>query len=76
MHHAAFGDEPAVVEVLARAKADLNARNKRKQTALHIAVNKGHMGVVKTLLEFGAHPSLQVRFYISNFHEILHLSPF
>lgn len=60
VHHAAFGDEPAVVEVLARAKADLNARNKRKQTALHIAVNKGHMGVVKTLLEFGAHPSLQV----------------
>ena len=30
MHHAAFGDEPAVVELLAAAGgADLNARNKR-----------------------------------------------
>ncbi len=42
MHHAAFGDEPGVMEVIAAAGADLNARNKRRQTALHIAVNKGH----------------------------------
>jgi E3 ubiquitin-protein ligase mind-bomb len=60
VHHAAFGDEPGVMELLARAGADLNARNKRRQTALHIAVNKGHVGVVKTLLELGCHPSLQV----------------
>lgn len=59
-HHAAFGDEPGVMELLAHAGADLNARNKRRQTALHIAVNKGHVGVVKTLLELGCHPSLQV----------------
>jgi ankyrin repeat protein len=45
---------------LAQSGADLNARNKRRQTALHIAVNKGHVGVVKTLLELGCHPSLQV----------------
>lgn len=62
VHHAAFGDEPGVMELLAAAGADLNARNKRRQTALHIAVNKGHVGVVKTLLELGCHPSLQVRF--------------
>lgn len=36
MHHAAFGDEADVVELLANAGADLNARNKRRQTALHI----------------------------------------
>ncbi len=60
-HHAAFGDEPAVMELLAHAGADLNARNKRRQTALHIAVNKGHVGVVKTLLDLQCHPSLQVR---------------
>lgn len=48
------------MELLASAGADLNARNKRRQTALHIAVNKGHVGVVKTLLELGCHPSLQV----------------
>lgn len=61
VHHAAFGDEPAVMELLAQSGADLNARNKRRQTALHIAVNKGHVGVVKTLLELSCHPSLQVR---------------
>lgn len=61
VHHAAFGDEGAVIEVLHRGSADLNARNKRRQTPLHIAVNKGHLQVVKTLLDFGCHPSLQVR---------------
>ncbi|EHB12678.1 E3 ubiquitin-protein ligase MIB1 [Heterocephalus glaber] len=55
----AFGDEGAVIEVLHRGSADLNARNKRRQTPLHIAVNKGHLQVVKTLLDFGCHPSLQ-----------------
>ena len=44
VHHAAFGDEPGVMEVIAAAGADLNARNKRRQTALHIAVNKGEFG--------------------------------
>lgn len=62
VHHAAFGDEPGVMELLASAGADLNARNKRRQTALHIAVNKGHVGVVETLLELGCHPSLQVSY--------------
>lgn len=60
VHHAAFGDEPAVMQLLAAAGADLNARNKRRQTALHIGVNKGHIGVVKMLLDLGCHPSLQV----------------
>ncbi|XP_053680164.1 E3 ubiquitin-protein ligase mind-bomb [Anopheles nili] len=59
VHHAAFGDEPAVMGLLAKGGADLNARNKRRQTALHIAVNKGHFNVVKTLLELKCHPSLQ-----------------
>ncbi|VEN40650.1 unnamed protein product, partial [Callosobruchus maculatus] len=59
VHHAAFGDEPAVVRLLAHAGADLNARNKRRQTALHIGVNKGHVGVVRMLLDLGCHPSLQ-----------------
>ena len=66
MHHAAFGDEPSVMEVLAQSGADLNARNKRRQTALHIAVNKGHVGVVKTLLELCCHPSLQVIITLGN----------
>lgn len=63
VHHAAFGDEPSVMELLAQAGADLNARNKRRQTPLHIAVNKGHVGVVRTILELGCRPSLQVHFF-------------
>ncbi|XP_048488040.1 E3 ubiquitin-protein ligase mib1 isoform X4 [Plutella xylostella] len=58
-HHAAFGDEPAALKALAAAGADLNARNRRRQTPLHMAVNKGHLGVVRTLLQLGVHPSLQ-----------------
>lgn len=69
MHHAAFGDEGSVIEVLQRGGADLNARNKRRQTPLHIAVNKGHLQVVKTLLDFGCHPSLQVSILLSTFIE-------
>ena len=60
VHHASFGDEPAVVELLAEANADLNARNRKHQTPLHIAVNKGHVGVVQSLLQLKCHPSLQV----------------
>lgn len=59
VHHAAFGDEPAVIELLHRGGGDLNARNKRRQTPLHIGVNKGHIGVVRALLDLGSHPSLQ-----------------
>ena len=63
VHHAAFGDEHLVIQVLAKAHADLNARNKRRQTPLHIAVNKGHFVVVRMLLELGSHSSLQVMYY-------------
>ncbi|KAL1763813.1 E3 ubiquitin-protein ligase MIB1 isoform X1 [Sigmodon hispidus] len=59
VHHAAFGDEGAVFEVLHQGSADLNPHNKRRQTPRHISVNKGHLEVVKTLLDFGCHPSLQ-----------------
>jgi E3 ubiquitin-protein ligase mind-bomb len=52
--------------LLAGAGADLNARNKRRQTALHIAINKGHAGVVRTLLELGCHPSLQVKLFLTH----------
>ncbi|XP_064626233.1 E3 ubiquitin-protein ligase MIB1-like [Lineus longissimus] len=59
VHHAAFGDEAGVIDLLHRGGCDVNARNKRRQTPLHIGVNKGHVSVVKTLLERGGHPSLQ-----------------
>lgn len=59
-HHAAFGDEPAALKALAANGADLNARNRSGQTPLHMAVNRGHLGVVRALLQLGVHPSLQV----------------
>ena len=60
IHHATLGDEPEVIALLAQNSVDLNARNKRKQTPLHVAVNKGHVTVIKVLLKEGCHPSLQV----------------
>ena len=48
------------MKLLHRGGADLNARNKRRQTPLHIGVNKGHIGVVKVLLDLACHPGLQV----------------
>ncbi|RNA27483.1 E3 ubiquitin- ligase MIB1 [Brachionus plicatilis] len=66
IHHAAFGNEPKVIEILfsmegkeLKSSLELNSRNKKMQTALHIAVNKAHVEVVKILLNYGAHPSLQ-----------------
>lgn len=61
VHHASFGDEPEVIALLAESGADLSARNKRRQTPLHVAVNKGHVSVIRVLLRHGCHPSLQVR---------------
>ena len=49
-----------MIALLAESGADLSARNKRKQTPLHVAVNKGHVSVIKVLLKHGCHHSLQV----------------
>ena len=38
---------------------DICARNKRRQSALHVAVNKGHLISVKALLDANVHPNLQ-----------------
>ncbi|CAK9294082.1 unnamed protein product [Gordionus sp. m RMFG-2023] len=102
IHHAAIGDEPHIIELLANFREgskiiaeqhnnvendrindlghhqdlkidnqlsmaanfcsyniDLNARNRKRQTALHIAVNRGFSDVVEMLLKLGAHPNLQ-----------------
>lgn len=61
------------MELLAHAGGDLNARNKRRQTALHIAVNKGHVGVVKVLLDLQCHPSLQVKISLLDSEQFLNL---
>ena len=55
------------MDLLARSSVDLNARNKRRQTPLHVAVNKGHMGVIRVLLQHQCHCSLQVGLSLSLF---------
>lgn len=61
VHHAAFGNQPHVVHVLcALFEADVNARNKRGQTPLHIAINRGYVDVCRVLLRLNCLPNLQV----------------
>lgn len=38
---------------------DLNSRNKRRQTALHIAINKGFTRVISLLVELGCNLNVQ-----------------
>lgn len=77
IHHAAFGNEPKVIEYLCGAPQkqeqqastvmpktttsglSINSRNKKRQTALHIAVNKNFLSVVKLLIHFGCNVNLQ-----------------
>ena len=72
IHHASFGDEPEVISLLAQNGADMNARNRRRQTPLHVAVNKGHVAVIKMLLKHNCHPCLQVSCLTSSH---IHYSP-
>lgn len=63
IHHAAFGNQPRAVHILCIGfDADLNARNKRGQTPLHIAVNRGYADVCRVLLRLNCLPNLQVSF--------------
>ena len=64
IHHAVYGGCLAVVEELRAAGVDLNARNCRRQTPLHVAVNKGRRDIVERLLDAGCHPCLQVRVHL------------
>lgn len=61
IHHAAYGNEYDVIEILSsgQVKSDINAVNYRRQTALHIAINKAHIEVARLLIELGADTNLQ-----------------
>jgi E3 ubiquitin-protein ligase mind-bomb len=59
IHYATLGDEPKVIELLVSYGVDLNTRNLRQQTPLHIAVNKGYITIIQVLLNHHCHPSLQ-----------------
>lgn len=54
---ASFYNSEDIIDILLEAGADLNARNNTHGwTALHAAASKGHLGIVRRLLEAGADP--------------------
>lgn len=69
IHYAAFGNQPHVVHELCTVfEADINSRNKRGQTPLHIAVNCGYSDVCHMLLRLNCLPNLQVSNCFINFN--------
>lgn len=54
-------DAPAAIELLAAHGADLDARNVRGVTALHMAVRDRNVPAVRALLAHGASPDLEDR---------------
>ncbi|XP_072143326.1 E3 ubiquitin-protein ligase MIB2-like isoform X2 [Dermacentor andersoni] len=50
LHYATYGDKPDVIELLLNLGADINATNKKKFTALQVAVKKKHVNCVRILI--------------------------
>ncbi|XP_077535283.1 E3 ubiquitin-protein ligase MIB2-like isoform X2 [Haemaphysalis longicornis] len=51
IHFAAYGNKPEILSLLISLKADVNAQNKRKRTALHIAADKNFINCIRVLTE-------------------------
>ena len=49
------------IEALLAAGADVNAKNKRGNTALHWAAGNGHVPAIEALLAAGAEPDVKNR---------------
>ena len=54
LHAAAWRGDPAVIEQLAAAKSDLNARDAHGRTAVHVAAFAGRHDVLRALARAGA----------------------
>ncbi|XP_075745864.1 E3 ubiquitin-protein ligase MIB2 isoform X4 [Rhipicephalus microplus] len=52
LHFGAYGDKPAILELLVNLGADINAKNKKGYTALHVAVNKDSVACVRVLTNY------------------------
>lgn len=63
MHHAALGNHVKIVEILFEQAVDknkfINSRNKKLQSAMHIAVCYEHLEMVKFLVKLGINLNLQ-----------------
>ncbi|KAG9047917.1 hypothetical protein FS842_000532 [Serendipita sp. 407] len=60
---AILGDEGRLETLLQLGGVDINQRDEFGYTALHLAADRGNVGVVKLLIARGADPSIQVRGY-------------
>ncbi|KAH6934284.1 hypothetical protein HPB50_022864 [Hyalomma asiaticum] len=52
LHYAVYGNKPEMLELLINSGADVNIRNKRKYTPIHVAVNKQHVRCVRVLTNY------------------------
>ncbi|XP_077534698.1 rabankyrin-5-like [Haemaphysalis longicornis] len=50
IHYASCGNEPGIITLLLSLGVDINARNKKNRTALHIAVDKKFVDCVRVLV--------------------------
>lgn len=62
-------NRPSAAAALLKGGADSNKLNKNKCSPLHVAVNKGYIDVVKTLLSYPCNANAQVCVLI--FHPVL-----
>ena len=56
----ACSNQPEIMELLIRKGADVNATNRGQCSALHVSVNKQHVGCVRVLVKANCNPNLQV----------------
>jgi ankyrin repeat protein len=54
LHTAVIANQPAIVQLLLKAHADINKQNKEGQTALMLAVEYNHPDIIRLLLQAGA----------------------
>ena len=60
LHIAAlFNREQIITFLLSNCEVDVNAKDVRGETPLHWAAWRGHLGIVKTLIQFGARIDIQ-----------------
>lgn len=71
LHYAAFGDQPEIMELLVSRGADVNAVNRGRCSALHVAVNKQHVLCVSTLLDHKIDPNIQDSYGDTALHDAI-----
>jgi len=59
LHEAAFFKQTAAVSLLLSMRAEVNSKNMKQQTALHIAASQGGFGACRVLVKYGADVTLE-----------------